>query len=357
MLEYTLRLSLVELQHSTAAAAAAIPTPTPTPTPAAPVRTTTPRPRPGPSQVREGREKNIFEKLDFPPRNPVRAHMADPGPARGTCAMCSSDTGVQSAPCGCTYCSGCIIRMFMYTTRRDPYQPLQCCRIEFPMELTDTAFAYLEAARNAAGAATSAAAPTRAQSNNTTAGLGKGKGKNRERERESAARRTFDCVACMDSFVLDDVMVAPDCNHNYCRPCMNRLFVESTKSEDLYPPSCCKQAIPITWANLVLNTEEQNQFYAKSEEWKTPNRLYCSRRPCSAFIPPLRVNADYGTCAKCLARTCAHCKGAFHRGEACPKDKATQDVLNLAQTAGWRKCFSCNMMVELGSGCNHITCR
>jgi hypothetical protein len=248
--------------------------------------------------------------------------------------------------------------MFMYATKREPYEPLKCCRIEFPMELAGTAFAHVDAARSAAGAATPAvvaAAPARAQNYITAAGKSKGKGKTRERER--TAQRTFDCVACMDSFILDEVMVAPGCNHNYCRPCMNRLFVESTKSEDLYPPSCCKQAIPITWANLVLSTAEQTEFYAKSEEWKTPNRLYCSRRACSAFIPPLWITADYGTCAKCRARTCAHCKGAFHRGAACPKDKATQDVLNLAQTAGWKKCFSCNMMVELDSGCNHITCR
>lgn len=264
--------------------------------------------------------------------------------------MCSSDTEVQSAPCGCIYCSRCIVKMFMHATKRETYQPLKCCRIEFPTELTDTAFAQVDAARNAAGVA----APAEAAA---ATGHGKGKGRNWKLERKSRVQRTFDCVACMESFVLDDVMVTPGCSHSYCRRCMNRLFVESAKSEDLYPPSCCKQAIPITWANLVLNTEEQNQFYAKSEEWKTPNRLYCSRRACSAFIPPLRVNADYGTCAKCLARTCAHCKGAFHSGEACPKDKATQDVLNLAQTAGWKKCFSCNMMVELGSGCNHITCR
>ncbi|KAI5841579.1 hypothetical protein DFP73DRAFT_556271 [Morchella snyderi] len=306
------------------------------------------------------------------------------------CSSSSAEAGVQRAPCGCTYCAGCIVRMFMYATKREPYEPLRCCRIEFPMELAGTAFARVDAARTAAGPAApamSAGAGAGAQgnnSNNTTAaptaadkGKGKDKGKGNDRDRDNGRdkgkgreraippqqpqRRAYTCAACLETFPLNDVMVVPGCRHSYCVPCMHRLFTESARSEDLFPPRCCRQPVPIVWANLILSTEEQDVFYKRKEEWKTPGhaRLYCARPACAAFIPPLRVfaAAGYGACEKCPARTCVHCKGAFHGNEACPRDKETQDVLSLAQTEGWRKCYSCNMMVELDQGCNHITCR
>ncbi|EAW06656.1 uncharacterized protein ACLA_083510 [Aspergillus clavatus NRRL 1] len=48
------------------------------------------------------------------------------------------------------------------------------------------------------------------------------------------------------------------------------------------------------------------------------------------------------------------CKRAAHEGD-CPDED--EEVLQLSEREGWRRCFQCRKVIELGVGCNHITCR
>jgi hypothetical protein len=127
----------------------------------------------------------------------------------------------------------------------------------------------------------------------------------------------------------------------------------SLQDESLFPPKCCRQTIHVEqgrWFSPQLG----GQFRAKILEFNTPNRTYCSEPSCSTFIPPVFIDGDMATCPRCFRRTCIHCKGLHHIG-VCPSDTASQQVLQLADQNVWQQCYSCYRVVELKTGCNHMS--
>ncbi|KAH8198446.1 hypothetical protein TruAng_007378 [Truncatella angustata] len=102
------------------------------------------------------------------------------------------------------------------------------------------------------------------------------------------------------------------------------------------------------------------ELLAKSDEVRvereTLDKTYCSNPTCSAFIPPGDIFRDTAACRKCGDLTCSLCKQASHGG-VCPRDEASQQVLGMALTEGWQRCPTCQTLVELNTGCNHMTCR
>ncbi|KAK3900034.1 IBR finger domain-protein [Staphylotrichum tortipilum] len=166
--------------------------------------------------------------------------------------------------------------------------------------------------------------------------------------------KTTECISCNDTYTITDVARCP-CSHEYCRHCLATLFRTSMVDESLFPPRCCKKTIPLDQNRIFLPAALVGQFLAKKLELETPNRTYCHVPDCSAFIPPQFVQVDTATCVRCQRLTCTICKGAAHANE-CPQDEATQEVLRVAQENGWQRCYSCRRVVELGHGCNHMTC-
>ncbi|KAK4150431.1 hypothetical protein C8A00DRAFT_46174 [Chaetomidium leptoderma] len=167
------------------------------------------------------------------------------------------------------------------------------------------------------------------------------------------------CIACTEYHLVSNLATSPSCGHEYCRDCLRSLVTASLTDETLFPPRCCGQAIPIDAYSALLTSALVGQFNAKKVEFDTPNRTYCHRQSCSAFVPPQSVRGDVAYCFRngCFARTCTVCKGASHQGSDCPADPATQDMLRLAAAESWQRCYSCARFVELENGCNHITCR
>ena len=161
------------------------------------------------------------------------------------------------------------------------------------------------------------------------------------------------CISCQEEKHTFDIVQTP-CGHRYCRDCINHLFEASTTDESLFPPRCCREVIPISGVKDFLCNEFLRRFEAKSVEFSTPNRTYCVRPNCSAFIPPSQVTADIGVCPSCQHSTCTLCKGEIHGGE-CPSDSSAQALLALASQEGWMRCYSCKRMVELDTGCHHMT--
>ena len=168
-----------------------------------------------------------------------------------------------------------------------------------------------------------------------------------------ANQRTFECVGCMASVSIFEILKVP-CNHHYCEACLEDLFRHSTNDERYFPPRCCGQEINLAYARLYLTTELIELFQTKSVEFTTTNRVYCARQTCSAFIASANINGKIATCSQCREITCASCKGTSHEGE-CPPDEATQQVLNLANREGWQRCYRCHTLVELNIGCHHMT--
>ncbi|KAL2258808.1 hypothetical protein VTK26DRAFT_7732 [Humicola hyalothermophila] len=164
-----------------------------------------------------------------------------------------------------------------------------------------------------------------------------------------------ECASCGDKCPRFDVFRCP-CSHDYCRECLESLFRLSMSDESLFPPRCCSKAIPFDSCRAWLSSDLAREFPAKKVEMETPNRTYCHRPACSAFIPPQHIAGEVATCTRCGETTCAVCKCASHAGD-CPHDPAAQALLRMAEENGWQRCYSCRRLVELNHGCYHMTCR
>ncbi|WKT54450.1 hypothetical protein QSH57_005034 [Fusarium oxysporum f. sp. vasinfectum] len=147
--------------------------------------------------------------------------------------------------------------------------------------------------------------------------------------------QTRECIACNDQFPPLALFRSP-CSHEYCRACLVGLVRSSFQDESLFPPKCCRQTIPVEQGRW-FSPQLVGQFRAKNLEFGTPNRTYCSEPSCSTFIPPVFID------------------GPHHIG-VCPSDTASQQVLQLADQNGWQQCYSCYRVVELETGCYHMTC-
>lgn len=160
-----------------------------------------------------------------------------------------------------------------------------------------------------------------------------------------------DCIVCLDHY--RDLMTAP-CGDHYCKDDIMQLFDQSLTDESLFPPRCCRQAIPIDIARPFLTPAKADEFEAKSVELSIVNRTYCHDHSCAKFIPPTKIADHRAICDHCGQITCALCKLQAH-DEDCPDDPAHQTFMAAAQAAGFQKCYQCKRMVELDFGCNHMT--
>jgi hypothetical protein len=131
------------------------------------------------------------------------------------------------------------------------------------------------------------------------------------------------------------------------------LFNRSTKDETLFPPRCCRQAIPFDRVENKLSPDYVRRFKVAEVGFGTKNRVYCSNRECGIFVLPNNVLGDIGHCQGCGSDACAICKQAGHSGD-CPDDPDLQATLKLASEKGWRRCNNCHRMVEISYGCNHM---
>lgn len=162
------------------------------------------------------------------------------------------------------------------------------------------------------------------------------------------------CVCCGEPVNYFATLQAP-CGHDYCSQCAKKLVSMSTTDDSLFPPRCCRQPIPLAAVDAFMSAGSVQYFEERAVENSTANKTYCAKPTCSAFIPPSSINGDIATCPKCSFQICITCKEASHEGCDCPKDTALNEVIELAQQAGWKRCYECKRVVELTEGCNHIT--
>jgi hypothetical protein len=158
------------------------------------------------------------------------------------------------------------------------------------------------------------------------------------------------CVACMESF-CHDIIEAP-CSDFYCKECILRLFNDSFVDQSVFPPRCCGVPIPPSSVHQFIGAGLAQQYEEKVIEQNDPFRTYCSDRSCSQYIVPERVNGYIGRCI-CDRATCTLCKQMAHRGVPCPEDPG--GIQELSKEQGWQKCTNCGAVVQLASGCNHIS--
>jgi hypothetical protein len=164
------------------------------------------------------------------------------------------------------------------------------------------------------------------------------------------------CTACTDRFPRAAMVTTP-CKDRYCIDCIKTLFMKSTKDESLYPPKCCKEVIPPALVTKHMDLEELAVFELATVEYATRDKTYCSNHECAKFILPgtIASGTNRATCPACGTDTCTICKNASHQGTDCPDDPSIGQTRQLAREMGWQTCFACDRVVELWTGCNHMT--
>ena len=172
-----------------------------------------------------------------------------------------------------------------------------------------------------------------------------------KRVKKTAVERP--CVACQEAKNLFGLKKLR-CGDEYCQSCLEELIRTALTDEAYFPPRCHRQNVDVIGLRSFIDKELMLEYEEKRVELESTNRLYCHVQTCSAFIPPQSIAIDVGRCPKCSASTCTICKGATHTGD-CPQDTALQQVLETASQQGWKRCSACDRLIELSTGCNHIT--
>ena len=165
--------------------------------------------------------------------------------------------------------------------------------------------------------------------------------------------RTEKCGSCWDLYDPNQLITAP-CGHRFCQCCVRLVFNLAIRNESSFPPCCCRQPITLEIAEPMLTSDHRRDFALKAIEFGTDNRTYCHDTSCAAFILPDDIDGEKATCKTCGKVTCAICKSTEHKGD-CPEDPAYVSLMAAATEAGYQACYQCKRMVELESGCYHIT--
>jgi len=142
---------------------------------------------------------------------------------------------------------------------------------------------------------------------------------------------------------------------------MLTAFSNALESEAQWPAKCCLNIIPADTIITHVDGPTKKKYRQRADEWSIPasERMYCSQPTCSTWIPPKNTNTENQSakCPKCGHKSCTMCRGSFHNGGDCPSDSSIRATIDLAEIEGWKRCFSCNALVEHNKGCRHMTCR
>lgn len=167
-----------------------------------------------------------------------------------------------------------------------------------------------------------------------------------------------ECVSCLDDVPQRDC-VKVTC-HSYCHECFVRLITAAVQNEQQWPPKCCLNEIPFRTILKNIPDGLKKTFQERASEWEVPvsERVYCHRPDCALWIQPRKIAMAkrQGRCERGHL-TCTICRGQHHGSGECPEDR-DMDLTNvLAEEEGWKRCSSCNALVEHREACQHMTCR
>ncbi|BGO90049.1 hypothetical protein JCM10020v2_001684 [Rhodotorula toruloides] len=172
-------------------------------------------------------------------------------------------------------------------------------------------------------------------------------------------KETATCVICMEDFKPSETIpVYCSLKHRYCRGCLRDLFLAAAKDESLFPPRCDGSVIPLSFVQPHLSIEELANYRSRMREYSVVDRFYCANASCSAFLGPacpVRVSAQ---CDRCGQMTCRACKAPWHGAFGLCGASADDEAARVPERDHQcKRCPRCRRMIDLATGCWHVTCR
>ncbi|KAH9924190.1 uncharacterized protein B0H18DRAFT_438041 [Fomitopsis serialis] len=168
-----------------------------------------------------------------------------------------------------------------------------------------------------------------------------------------------DCIVCQT--IIHDNEIHLRCGHHYhVDACSTSSSLQPMTSP--VPPSCCQQPIRERLFKRYMSPALASTYREKCAEFSTVRRVYCSILLAAAswalgrtrwtplittvpFAPRVRAAAA-GPPSPCHRRPAARLQG---------RSLPTRGARPRSQR-GWTRCPACDQMIELHSGCYHMTC-
>ena len=156
------------------------------------------------------------------------------------------------------------------------------------------------------------------------------------------------------------------CDHPYCVACLRQLLLKAILEPRLLPVRCCGVDFDQNVAKIVLASADLDRFQMAWVEISAVSKMYCPVNTCSQFINLDSVDAAEFPCPRCGVGLCKECRAGAHDGMSCSQFQETeqgrsvseeQRLIELGRQLGWQQCTRCGSLVELATGCNHMTCR
>uniref|UniRef100_D8PV29 RBR-type E3 ubiquitin transferase n=1 Tax=Schizophyllum commune (strain H4-8 / FGSC 9210) TaxID=578458 RepID=D8PV29_SCHCM len=143
------------------------------------------------------------------------------------------------------------------------------------------------------------------------------------------------------------------CGHIYCTACAKHLLSSATENKT-FPLLCIGEDATCGLFDAA--------FTAHIE--RNPDRLkYCRTAACEQ-VYATDGEQQFLSCPSCFATVCTGCNEGAHVGRTCREnardvqrkhDEKLNDALIAEQN--FKRCPSCQVLVEKTEGCNHISCR
>ncbi|KAF7558716.1 hypothetical protein G7046_g5437 [Stylonectria norvegica] len=190
----------------------------------------------------------------------------------------------------------------------------------------------------------------------------KAKGKEPAQQQQQAP-----CIVCLGAGETH----AP-CGCSYCFHCIRNAIRFRLHSGYVFPPQCCQTPIDGETVRHTGNPGLFHLYHQVAAEAAVPDdsRKYCHNPHCRTFLAPLNDGRHSERCRACGLLTCKECLGPGHLDEEwCPgrdlsseegniedENEPQEDMWEYMDNNGLVSCPRCRVIIELYSGCNHLTC-
>ncbi|XP_078445591.1 E3 ubiquitin-protein ligase RSL1-like [Wolffia australiana] len=192
------------------------------------------------------------------------------------------------------------------------------------------------------------------------------------------------CPICLEDVDPEGIFQVIGCNHRFCFSCMCQ-HVE-VKLLDGFLPCCpsegCKTGLTVDEPLTYLTPKLAETLAQRLAEAAIPadEKVYCPYPRCSALMARgearrleggsssrgvAREDVGLRQCLVCKGLFCLVCRVPWHHGMSCEGYQWNSRQLHgeearveqLARAHMWRRCVKCSHMIELASGCFHVSCK